>query len=155
MDTEKICVRSDKGARALRKGSGLSSQELLVLVFVNGKNKNATIIEQLASRISVTEIVGCLESLEVKGFIVDREVDISSSQSANQLPLGNQLNNEIKKLIEVEITEFIGPMAKIVCADVWKKTNELETALQLLSVNLPRDKVDAFKFNVIQKSLDI
>lgn len=150
MDTNKIYTKSEKGNQVLRKRAGtLDSQERLVLLYVCGKSTNESIIESLSSRMSITEIIHCFEALEAKGLIIDTK---KSPESNTQHRSSDRLDAETKRIIEVEMLEYIGPMAKIICADVWKKTNELETAIRLLSSNLPsKENVEAFRLRVLQR----
>lgn len=151
MDTNQVYTKSEKGKQALRETGALDSQERLFLLYVSGTRTNGAIIENLSSRMSIAEAIQCFERLESKGFILGTDRSFASGSQPTER--GRHIDMETKKFIETEMIEYIGPMAKIICADIWKKTDELETAIELLSSSLPdNESVEAFTLSVLQRN---
>lgn len=62
------------------------------------------------------------------------------------------LSEHTKAVLQEELTEFIGPMAVIVCEEVWSAVRGLEAALDALSRELPDSNQAArFRQNVLKR----
>ena len=62
------------------------------------------------------------------------------------------LNDSIKTVLKQELAEFIGPMAGIVCEEIWASANNLAQALEVLSRELPDPKqATRFRQNVLKR----
>lgn len=144
MNIKTVFIKTESGRKALLQRGAVASRERLVLVFVDGKNTVESLIESLSTQMSFKEVVAYLDVLQQKGFVVGLSGKTDSGPNV-------ELNNNIKKLLETEMIEFIGPMAKIICADVWEQTNDFKMATQLLVNSLPQDKVLEFRQRVSQK----
>ena len=59
----------------------------------------------------------------------------------------NQLSNGEKAILETALTEQIGPIASIVCKEVFTKTENLDTTISILASKIP-DVNAAQKFKV-------
>ncbi|NJM11777.1 MAG: hypothetical protein HC889_07745 [Synechococcaceae cyanobacterium SM1_2_3] len=63
-----------------------------------------------------------------------------------------RMTDQTKAIVEQELMEFIGPMAMIVCEEVWNAVNSLDTALDALSQELPDpSQVVRFRQNVLKR----
>lgn len=60
-------------------------------------------------------------------------------------PRSARMTDGMRAIVEQELTEFIGPMALIVCEEVWNAAHSLDTALDALSQELP-DPGQAVRF---------
>lgn len=62
------------------------------------------------------------------------------------------LSEQTKTVLQEELIEFIGPMAVIVCEEVWSTAKGLEAALDALSRELPDSNQAArFRQNVLKR----
>ncbi|HRD65264.1 MAG TPA: hypothetical protein PKY50_03835 [Candidatus Competibacter sp.] len=62
------------------------------------------------------------------------------------------LSEQTKTVLQEELIEFIGPMAVIVCEEVWSTVKGLEAALDALSRELPDSNQAArFRQNVLKR----
>lgn len=67
-------------------------------------------------------------------------------------PRSGRMTEQIKTIVEQELMEFIGPMAMIVCEEVWNAVNSLDTALDALSRELPDPgQIARFRQNVLKR----
>jgi hypothetical protein len=67
-------------------------------------------------------------------------------------PRTTRMTDQTKAIVEQELMEFIGPMAMIVCEEVWNAVNSLDTALDALSQELPDpSQVVRFRQNVLKR----
>jgi len=67
-------------------------------------------------------------------------------------PRSGRMTEQVKAVVEQELMEFIGPMAMIVCEEVWNAVNSLDTALDALSRELPDPgQIARFRQNVLKR----
>ena len=67
-------------------------------------------------------------------------------------PKSVRMTDRAKAIVEEELVEFIGPMAVIVCEEVWNSVSSLDTALDALSRELPDSSQAArFRQNVLKR----
>lgn len=62
------------------------------------------------------------------------------------------MTEQTRVIVEQELVEFIGPMAAIVCDEVWNSVNGLDAVLEALSRELPDPSQAArFRQNVLRR----
>jgi len=67
-------------------------------------------------------------------------------------PKSVRMTEQTKILVEEELVELIGPIAAILCDEVWSSVGSLDTALEALSRELPdADQAARFRQNVLKR----
>lgn len=67
-------------------------------------------------------------------------------------PRSVRMTEQTRVIVEQELVEFIGPMAAIVCDEVWSSVNGLDAVLEALSRELPDpDRAARFRQNVLKR----
>lgn len=136
MNTTTIFSKTEKGSAALREEGALGQTERLILVFIDGKKTVEDVISALGSRIDFKAALDSLKLLEQQGYISE-----AVSGAGDDVIV---LNGNMQQQLEEQMIEFLGPMAKIICEDVFKNTSDFASALSQLMDNLPKDKVAEF-----------
>lgn len=161
MDTNIIFDKTELGRRAAFGMGDVTPDEGLVLIFINGSHSVADIVSEISNKMDEAKALACLESMLAKDFIIAKKGGASASPSAAAKPAastpppprntGGGVDPKMRSIIETEMVEYVGPMAKILCADIWKQTASLNEAITLLKAKLPSDKVDVFVQTINQK----
>ena len=67
-------------------------------------------------------------------------------------PKSVRLTDQIRVVVEQELMEFVGPMAVILCEEVWDSVASLDMALDALSRELPDPgQMTRFRQNVLKR----
>lgn len=154
MDKNTIFNKTELGKRASFGMGDVTPDEGLVLIFINGKHSVADIITEISNKMNEAKTIECLESMLAKKFIVAGKETSPSPAPISESPRANirsGIDSKMRSVIETEMIEYIGPMAKVLCADVWKQTTSLNEAITLLKAKLPGDKVEMFIQTINQK----
>ncbi|MEE4378755.1 MAG: DUF4388 domain-containing protein [Candidatus Competibacteraceae bacterium] len=77
---------------------------------------------------------------------------VGSEIPAPQPTTASALTEQEKSILQEELTEFVGPMAVIVCQEHLQTAPDLHTALDKLCLDLPDPKqAEQFKSNVLRR----
>jgi hypothetical protein len=67
-------------------------------------------------------------------------------------PRSVRMTEQTRMIVEQELVEFIGPMAAILCDEVWNSVNGLDAVLEALSRELPdANQAALFRKNVLKR----
>lgn len=129
MDINTVFVKTTKGQTVLTEhGKELTAQERYVFVLIDGVRTVGNMIDQLTF-MNHKDIVDCVYVLLTKELIAQYDKNNSKNQRGN---IGIPINQKTKQIIEAEMINYLGPLAALICDEVWAKTNDLRTALFML-----------------------
>lgn len=67
-------------------------------------------------------------------------------------PRSGRMTEQAKMIVEQELVEFVGPIAAILCDEVWNSAGSLDAVLEALSQELPDpDQAARFRQNVLKR----
>lgn len=96
----------------------------------------------IVRRDSLPETKAILQMLAGAGS-AGEELESTSTQEATSG--GIPFSQEQKSILEKHLTDFIGPIAAIICEENFESTSDLSTAINLLAAEIP-SSVQAVKF---------
>ncbi len=163
-ELQKLCLEKRTGTLSVITAHNWMAQFGLnegKIVFLSVQNKQGLegleILEMLrrqeikvsTSRFAEGRIAASRSTLpptdHILGLIVGNSAPEVDSNSA-------RMTDQAKAIVEQELMEFIGPMAMIVCEEVWNAANSLDTALDALSQELSDPgQVARFRQNVLKR----
>ncbi|MDG4553880.1 MAG: hypothetical protein P9E24_06490 [Candidatus Competibacter sp.] len=138
---------------------GLSNGEIVALTFQSKHGQEALgLLRGLDVQISISRFAEGQPpiqraALPPTDLILEQlKVAPGSSGKAAEPVSGRALTDQTKSMLEQELMEFIGPMAAILCEEAWESATDLETALTILSRELPDAKqVTRFRQNILKR----
>ena len=143
----------------------LRAGEIVALIFQNKHGAEALdVLEALrhqnvranASRFAEGHLLSSKTPLPATDYILEslrggnRGGLVRSAQESN--PKSLRMTDQTRKILEEELVEFLGPMAVILCDEVWSTAKSLDEALSTLSQELSDpDQADRFWRNVFDR----
>lgn len=143
----------------------LKEGEILALVFQNKHGAEALeVLDSLrhqdvranASRFAEGHLLSSKAPTPATDYILEllrgghRGGSARSVQEPN--PKSLRMTDRTRKILEEELVEFLGPMAVILCDEVWSTAKSLDEALSILSQELSGpDQADRFWRNVFDR----
>ena len=91
-------------------------------------------------------------ALPPTGQILELLEGKSESLPAGADPRSGRMTEQTKMIVEEELVELIGPIAAILCDEVWSSVGSLDAVLEALSRELPDpDQAARFRKNVLKR----
>ena len=137
----------------------LRQGEIVSLSFQHKQGTEAlTLLQRQEGKVSVSRFVdgqlpATRQDLPPTDLILEQLLGKSDPVSGLVDPRSvRMLSEQTKTVLQEELIEFIGPMAVIVCEEVWGTVRGLEAALDALSRELPDSNQAAlFRQNVLKR----
>lgn len=128
MNINTVFIKTPEGQSMLAEHTKeLTAKERYVFVLIDGVRTIGNIIDQLTF-MNHKDIVDCAYVLLTKELIA--ESNTKEETAGNNI--GIPLNQQSKQILEAEMINYLGPLAALICDEVWAKTNDLRTAMFML-----------------------